>query len=95
MDFDFDFDWYVTAVCISPETNVYRKPLENAEKTALLSYEVVRILDRGDDFIQIQTIDKKVTGFVKKDRLILSADSYPILEKINDEWKIVSFAPYD
>jgi|GEM_PF-5230726 len=92
---DFDFDWYVTAVCISPKTNVYRKPFPNAEKTAILSYEVVQILDRGDEFIKIQTIDKKVTGFVKKDQLILSADSYPILEKINNQWKIVSFASYD
>ncbi|WP_341904729.1 hypothetical protein [Fluviicola taffensis] len=92
---EFDFDWYVTAVCISSKTNVYQRPLPNAEKTALLSYEVVQILDRGADFIKIQTIDKKVTGFVKKEQLVLSADSYPILEKTNGEWKIVSFAPYD
>jgi hypothetical protein len=36
-----------------------------------------------------------VTGFVKKNQLILSADSHPIIEKINGEWKITSFAPFD
>lgn len=92
---DFNFDWYVTAVCISPKTIVYQKPFSNAKKKVALSYEVVEILNRSDDFIRIQTIDKKVTGFVKKDQLILSADSYPSLEKIDSEWKIASFAPYD
>lgn len=92
---DFDFDWYVTAVCISPKTIVYQGSFSNAKKKTFLSYEVVQTLDHGDEFIKIQTIDKKVTGFVKKEQLILSADSYPILEKINGEWRIVSFAPYD
>ncbi len=92
---DFDFDWYVTAICISPETDVYQKPLPNAKKIALLSYEVVKIIDPGSNFIEIQTIDKKITGFVKSEQLILSADPHPILEKVNREWKIVSFAPFD
>jgi hypothetical protein len=92
---DFDFDWYVTAVCISKQTVVYQEPLTNAKKIALLSYEIVKIINRGDSFIEVQTIDKTISGFVKKEQIILSADSYPVLQKVNGEWKIISFAPYD
>lgn len=92
---DLDFDWYVTAVCISSKTIVYQEPLPNTKKVALLSYEIVKIINRGDNFIEVQTIDKKISGFVKKEQIILSADSYPISQKISGEWKIVSFAPFD
>lgn len=92
---DLDLDWYVTAVCTSKKTIVYREPFLNAKKIALLSYEIVKVIDRCDNFIEVQTIDKKIAGFVEKEQIILSADSYPILQKVNEEWKIVSFAPYD
>ncbi|MGV3612487.1 MAG: hypothetical protein ACO1N0_16130 [Fluviicola sp.] len=86
-------DWYVTAVCVSPKTVVYKKP--EGEKTALLSYEVVRIKNRLDNFLEIQTVDKKVSGFVKRDQIIESAEAFPVIEKVNGNWKITSFAGYD
>ncbi|WP_343747599.1 hypothetical protein [Fluviicola sp.] len=92
---DQDLDWYRTAVCISPQTIVYEKAATNSKKTALLSYEVLEIMERGDHFIQIRTLDKQVSGFVKTEQLILSADAYPILQKVDGAWKIVSFAPFD
>ncbi|MNY44239.1 hypothetical protein D3C86_1792470 [compost metagenome] len=90
-----NLDWYVTAVCIDPETIVYQKPNTKSPKTTILSYEVVRIISRSDHFIEIQTLDKKVAGFVNDQQIIGSAEAYPTLQKVDGTWKITSFAPYD
>jgi len=94
-DMDLDFDWYFTAVCISPKTIVYDKPASNSKKKAMLSYEVLKFTGSIDGFTKIETTDKKISGFVKEEQLIFSGEAHPILEKINGQWKITSFAPYD
>lgn len=90
-----DLDWYVTAVCTSPRTEVYEKASFRSKQIALLAYEVVEIIERGDRFIHIRTLDNHISGFVNAEQIILSADSYPILQKVDGAWKIVSFAPFD
>ncbi len=92
---NLDFDWYVTAVCISSKTDVHKEANRYSEKIGLLSYEIVQILDKSEQFTKIKTIDKTISGYVSTNDLIYCASAYPVLEKINGEWKITSFAPYD
>ncbi|MNU77866.1 hypothetical protein D3C71_674490 [compost metagenome] len=90
-----DLDWYLTAVCISPKTIVYLEANLNSKKIGMLSYEIVEILERSEQFTKIRTIDKTISGYVSTNDLIYSASAYPVLEKTNGEWKITSFAPFD
>lgn len=93
---NLDLDWYITAVCISPKTSVYEAADINSKKIGLLSYEIVQILDRSEQFTKIRTIDKTISGYVSANNLIHCAAAYPVLEKVEEEeWKITSFAPYD
>lgn len=90
-----DLDWYITAVCISPKTSIYEDADFNSKRIGLLSYEIVQILDRSEQFTKIKTIDKTVSGYASVNDLIHCASAYPVLEKTTGEWKITSFAPFD
>ncbi len=94
-DMDLDFDWYFTAICVSPQTIVYKRPAANSKRTTVLSYEVLKFTESIDGFIKIETADKEISGFVKEEQLVFSGEAHPILEKINGQWKITSFAGYD
>ncbi|MEN9698887.1 MAG: hypothetical protein RLZZ301_85 [Bacteroidota bacterium] len=94
---NYDFNWYLTAVCISNHVIVYQAPKTKSTRLATLSYDVVEIIPEDDEsgFIKIQTLDKKVKGYVKeKDLILTSAPSLGIIKKGNN-WKITEYAPYD
>lgn len=96
--YKYDFDWYFTAVCISPKVIVYQKPQSNSKTIATLSYDIVEIdqeVSGNSDFTKIHTIDKKVQGYVKTSNIFYSASASLIIKKINNNWKITEFAPYD
>lgn len=93
----YDFDWYSAAVCISPDATVYEQPKTNSLKIATLSYDIVEMDHEftDPDFTKINTIDKRIEGYVKTSNLIYAADQHLVVEKINNKWKIVAFAPFD
>ena len=93
----YDFDWYFTAVCISPEVTVYQEPNTTSKKLATLNYDIVEMDPdfMKSDFTKIHTIDKKIQGYVKTKDLIYSADQHLVIKKIGDNWKITAFAPFD
>lgn len=95
--YKYDFDWYFTAVCISPKVTVYEEPITTSLKLATLSYDIVEMDPEfmKADFTKIQTIDKKVQGYVRTRDLIYSADQHLVIKKINENWKITAFAPFD
>jgi hypothetical protein len=95
--YKYDFDWYFTAVCISPKVTVYQDPQTTSSKLATLSYDIVEMDPEfmKADFTKIHTIDKKVQGYVKTTDLIYSADQHLVIKKIDDKWKITAFAPFD
>ncbi len=95
--YKYNFDWYYTAVCISPNVTVYQEPKTTSSKLATLTYDIVEMDPEfmKADFTKIHTIDKKVQGYVKTTDLIYSSDQYLVIKKIDDKWKITAFAPYD
>lgn len=90
-----DLDCYSTVTCIEPKVIVYEKANVNSKKLRMLSYEVLTASDVYKGFTKIQTIDQRISGYVETKRLFHCYNAHPVLEKINGEWKIVSFAPYD
>jgi hypothetical protein len=95
--YNYDFDWYITAVCISPKVIVYEDPKISSKQVATLEYDIVE-MDPGfmkADFTKIHTIDNKIQGYVKTTDLIYSAAPHLVIQKINNNWKITAFAPFD
>lgn len=95
--FQYDFDWYFTAVCISSNTIVYPKPETTSPQSATLNFDIVEIDPEfmNDDFTKISTIDRKVKGYVKTSELLHSASPRLIVKKIGQNWKVTAFAPFD
>lgn len=95
--YEYDFDWYFTAVCILPKVNVYQEPNTSSKKLALLSYDIVEMDPEGmtANFTKVHTIDKKIQGYVRAEDLIYSADPHLVIKKIGGSWKIMEFAPFD
>ena len=96
-NYKYDFDWYFTAICISPKAVVYKEPKTNSTKLAILNYDIVEMDPEfmKADFTKIITIDKKIQGYVKTSDLIYSADQHLVIKKIDNNWKITAFAPFD
>jgi hypothetical protein len=95
--FKYDFDWYFTAVCISPKVTVYKEPKTTSPELATLNYDIVEMDPKFMEtyFTKIHTLDKKIQGYVKTNDLIYSADPHLVIEKTNNNWKITVFAPFD
>ncbi len=95
--YDYDFDWPFTAVCVTPIVKVYSKPITNSTEVATLSYDIVEIDSDfiHNDFTKIQTIDKRIHGYVQTLKIMNLAEEHIVIEKRENNWKITSFAPYD
>ncbi|TJZ51822.1 hypothetical protein FAZ15_19945 [Sphingobacterium olei] len=93
----YDFDWYSTAVCISSDVTVYEQPRTNSLKIATLNYDIVEIDHEftNSEFTKINTIDKRIEGYVKMGTLIHVAAPKLVIRKIDKKWKIAAFAPFD
>jgi hypothetical protein len=95
--YTYDFNWYITAVCTSSKTKVFKEPKLSSEVLGNLRYDIVEIDPDASNinFTKINTIDKKTQGYVKTSDLIYSAGPHLILRKQNASWKITAFAPFD
>lgn len=95
--FEHEFDWYFTAVCVSSGVKVYQEPDTQATEKAVLQYDIVEMDPdfMKKDFTKIRTIDQNIQGYVLTGDLIYSADHCLILRKTGDNWKITGFAPFD
>ena len=90
-----ELDCYSYAICMGQEVIVYEKPGTGSKKIGILSYEVLTALNVSKAFTKIQTVDQAVSGYVLTNQLFRCYNAHPVLEKVNGEWKIISFAPYD
>jgi len=95
--YKYEFDWYYTAVCIHPLTKVYQEPDTTSQEAGTLSYDIVEIDPSyiQKDFTKIHTLNKKIKGYVLTKDLLCTAEPFLVIQKINDHWKITSFAPFD
>jgi hypothetical protein len=59
--YKFNFDWYLTAVCFSPNVTVFQGHKTTSSKLATLSYGIVEMEHAfmKADFTKIHTLDKK------------------------------------
>jgi hypothetical protein len=96
-NYNYDFNWYFTAVCISPEAIVYKEPNTTSKKLSTLNYDIVEMDPdfMKENFTKINTIDKKIKGYVKTTELIYSSDQHLEIKKLGGNWKIIAFAPFD
>lgn len=90
-----DLDCYSMVTCIEPQVIIYAEATIHSKKIGLLSYEIVHATNVSGEFTQIKTVDGSISGYMLTKQLFRCSDDHPVLEKINDEWKIISFAPYD
>ena len=90
-----DLDCYSYATCMDPKVIVYEKPSNNSKKISILSYEVVIAINTSKEFTKIQSIDQTISGYVLTKQLFRCYNPHPVIEKIDGNWKITSFAGYD
>ncbi|MCR6639517.1 MAG: hypothetical protein NVV82_11190 [Sporocytophaga sp.] len=95
--YKYDFDWFFTAVCISPHATVYQEPKITSKELGTLSYDIVEMDPNfmHEDFTKINTINQNMEGYVKTSDLIYSAEQHLVIKKIDKNWKITAFAPFD
>ncbi len=95
--FDYDFDWYHTAVCTVKESQVWSAPNEKSDKVTLLSYDIVEMDPdfSPNNFTKIQSLDGSFKGFVKTADLAFTAEPHLEIVEIESEYKVVAYAPYD
>lgn len=92
---NLDLDCYFMVTCMESQVIIYKEADLHSKKIGLLSYEIVNATKVSGEFTQIETVDKTISGYVLTKQLFRCSNGHPVLEKINDEWKIISFAPYD
>lgn len=90
-----DLDCYSMVTCTAPRVVVYQQANINSKKIGILSYEVLTATNVSGEFTKIQTVDGSISGYMLTKQLMRCYEDHPVLEKINEEWKITSFAPYD
>ena len=92
---DTNIDWYELAVSVKPQVKVYEKNNKSSKIVGVLDYDILHVLDIGNNFIKISTTDSIIKGYVERNDIYFSAEYILILQKNNEMWKIKSFAPYD
>ena len=95
--FDYDFDWYHTAVCIVENSIVYEEPNEKSLKAGALKYDIVEFdpnFDRGY-FTKILSIDQQHKGYVKTADLAFTNEPHLEIVEIESEYKIVAYTKHD
>lgn len=95
--YDYDFDWYHTAVCVVEKSIVYEEPNEKSLKAGVLNYDIVEFdpdFDRGT-FTKIKSIDKQHKGFVKTSDLAFTDEPHLEIVEIESEYKIVAYTKHD
>ena len=104
---EYDFDPYFTVICVKDNVSVYKNPDKNADIFGKLSYDVLTMdYDKTNDeitnkstyswkWIYVTNIDKSITGWVLNDDIYFLGGLKLIIEKVNGEYKITGFFPYD
>lgn len=90
-----DLDCYSMVTCTAPRVIVYQQANINSKKIGVLSYEVLTATNVSGEFTWIETVDESISGCILTKHLMRCYENHPVLEKIDEEWKITSFAPYD
>jgi hypothetical protein len=105
---EYDFNPYSTIICVKENIPIYKNPNNKSVIVDYLSYDVV-IMDYGKSkkqnlissnnswkWIYITTIDQSISGWVlNNDDIYFLGDYSLILEKVNNEYKITGFFPFD
>lgn len=103
---DMEFEPYFTLVCLKPRVLVFAIPNTKSSIKGYLSYDLVSINYQetqlqnqnnvdGIRWASISTFDHKITGWVNTDNFYSIGGWKIIIEKINDEWRITQFFPFD
>ncbi len=103
---DTFFEPYSTLVCIDKSVPVYAQPNENSSISKRLSYDIVTLdiektqqennNNRSSDYWDyISTDYGRIKGWVKDKYFWCIAYPRLVIEKINNQWIITSFAPFD
>ncbi len=101
---DMEFDPYFTLICLKPKVPVFVKPDQKSLIVGYLSYDLVmnnfqatqkqNTLD-GINWASISTFDSKIVGWVINDSFYSIGGWKIIIEKIDNEWRITKFFPFD
>lgn len=95
--YDYDYDWYHTAVCVVEKSIVYEAPDEKSLKAGVLNYDIVEFdpdFNRGV-FTKIKSIDQQHKGFVKTSDLAFTDEPHLEIVEIESEYKIVAYTKHD
>lgn len=95
--FNRDFDWYQTAVCLSSNASVFNEPKVTASIVSTLNHEIVEV-DVGymrGEYAKVKSINSGIEGYVKSSDLFFTSDQHLVIEKVDGEWKVTAFAPFD
>lgn len=105
---EYDFDPNYTVVCVKDNIPIYKSPDYNSVIAGKLSYDVLtlnyektseEVTNISTDcwkWVYVSTVDKSIEGWVLNGNDIYFLGGLTlIIEKVNDEYKITGFFPYD
>lgn len=95
---------YWIYICLVNREPVYNKPNTNSLIVGYLSYDIVyyndkktsiQNLPKESKFMFIETVNKKIKGWVQYDNFYCDAGLKLIIRKKKNQWKIVGLFPFD
>ena len=87
-------DPYPHVAVVGREVNVREKPDPASKVVATVSYEILQLLDHGEEWRQVKVSDK-VTGYVNHEYLYGPLDYRMRLRNVNGRWMIELFLAGD
>lgn len=104
--YQIDIDPYSTTVCTNKNVPVFERPDLKSAIIGRLTYDIVfsdyvKTQEHNKNYVTgiywdyISTYDNKTKGWVNSDDFYLYGSLRLNIEKMNSEWKIVSFLPFD
>ncbi len=104
----YDFDPYSTIICVKDNIPIYKNPNIKSAIVGHLSYDVLTMdyektnkqklirSTKSWKWIYITTIDQSISGWVlNNDDIYFLGGLRLIIEKVNNEYKITGFFPFD
>ena len=105
---EYDFDPYTTIICVKENIPIYKNPNKKSAIVGHLSYEVLTMdyektnnkkiirSNKNWKWIYITTIDQSISGWIlNNDAIYFLGGLSLIIEKVNNEYKITGFYPFD
>lgn len=87
-------DPYTHVAVVGREVNVREKPDPTSKVVATVSYDILQILDHGDEWRQVKVSDK-VTGYIHREYLYSPLDHRMRLRNVQGRWMIELFVAGD